>query len=227
MLPRPTSVEELVAGAEEVVVPIEDTPPPSLHGDPGPSLTYEGTVYHQEALSSADAAKLNEDELELVGSTNESNTLPPNSGKSLKIYRLKDGDAYQVYTLAPGSSFQDEGRDGSTITTITIEPEWRRWSAPNEAAPVASGFILPRPRSVDELVGGAQVIVVGTIDPVIEDTPPPSPQGAPRASLTYEGAVYYIERLAAPRQPTSTRTSLSSSVRPTSRTPSHPTAVRA
>ena len=94
-------------------------------GAPRARLTYEGAVYYQEALSNAEAANLNEDGLELVGSTTDSNTLPPNGGESLKIYRLNNGEAYQVYTLIPGRSFQDE-EDGSTIT---IEPEWTRWSA--------------------------------------------------------------------------------------------------
>ena len=135
-----------------------DTASPILQGSPRASLTYEGAVYYQEGLSSAEAANL-EDELELVGSTNESNTLPPGGGESLKIYRLKDDETYQVYTVTPGGSYQNE-EDGSTVT---IEPEWTRWSASNEAAPVATGMMLPRPNSVGELVGSTQLIVVGTI----------------------------------------------------------------
>ena len=79
-----------------------DAVPGIPHGSPRASLIYEGAVYYQEGLSSAQAANFNEDDLELVGSTNDSNTLPPGGGESLKVYRLMDGDAYQVYTLTPG-----------------------------------------------------------------------------------------------------------------------------
>ena len=120
----PTQSTDTPATQQGRSSPAGDTAPPIPQGTPRASLTYEGAVYYLEALSSAEAANLNEDGLELVGSTTDSNTLPPNSGESLKIYGLKNGEAYQVYTLTPGRSFQNE--DGSTIT---IEPEWIRWVA--------------------------------------------------------------------------------------------------
>lgn len=125
-------------------------------------MTYEGVVYYQDPLSSAEAASFNEDELELAGTTMESNLLMPGGGENLKIYSPKDGEPFQPYTPTPGQDFQNE--DGSTIT---IEPEWTRWSPSTDAAPVTSGFMLPRPRSVEELLGGAQVVVVGTIASVM------------------------------------------------------------
>ena len=154
----PPAPEQVTAGLSG------DPSPPIPHGDPRPSLTYEGAVYYQEALSSAEAANLNEDGLELVGSTIDSNTLPPNSGESLKIYELKNGEAYQVYTLTPGRGLQNE--DGSTTT---IKPEWTRWSAPPAQEQVTAGLSEAAPG----------------------DTAPPIPHGTPLLNLTYEGAVYY------------------------------------
>ena len=72
--------------------PVSDAP--QAHGQPGPSgspgastspvhgtprlnLTYEGAVYYATALSDDDAANLNENNLELVGTATESNLLLP------------------------------------------------------------------------------------------------------------------------------------------------------
>ena len=106
-----------------------------------------------------------------MGSTIESNLIAPSSGESLKIYRLKSGEAGHVYTLAPGHSFQDEGEDGHTITTITVEAEWIRWTAAvsNETAPVSSGMMVPCPTSAEELVARSDIIAVGTIMSVLEE----------------------------------------------------------
>ena len=103
----------------------EITSPIILGGAPLVSLTYEGAVYYQAPLGK-EAANLNEDDLDLVGATTESNKLAPGGGESLKIYKLKDGEERYVYTVEPGRSFQNE--DGNTIT---IEAEWIRWTAAN------------------------------------------------------------------------------------------------
>ena len=133
-------------------------------GTPRASLTYEGAAYHQNPLSTDEAAQFNKNDLELVGSTNESNTLSPGGGESLGIYRLRDGETNHVYTFASGQSFQDE--DG---TTITFEAEWVRWVAANESTPVTSGFMVPRPNSAEELVARADVIALGRISSVLEE----------------------------------------------------------
>ena len=91
--------------------PGENTPPAISGGAPLVSLTYEGAIYHPDPLSTVEAANLNEDELELVGVTTESNRLAPGSGESLDIYRLKKNEDGYVYTLETASSFQDEGED--------------------------------------------------------------------------------------------------------------------
>ena len=109
--------------------PGENTPPVMSGGAPLVRLTYEGAIYHSDPLSTVEAANLNEDDLELVGVTTESNRLAPGSGESLDIYRLKNNEDGYVYTLEPASTYQDEGEDGQTITTITVEASWLRWSA--------------------------------------------------------------------------------------------------
>lgn len=87
------------------------------------SFTYKGMVYYGNSLG-REAATFNEDDLERVGSTTESNMLAP--GESLDVYMLK-GDTDHVYTFEPGWSFLNE--DGRTIM---IEDEWARWSASNQ-----------------------------------------------------------------------------------------------
>ena len=143
-----------------------DTEPVIPGGAPLASLTYGGAVYYQDALSREEAANLNENDLELVGSTSESNTLAPGSGQSLNVYRLRGDDEGSVYTLEPGQSFENE--DGRTIT---IEPEWLRWTAAdsNETAPVSSGMMVPRPANAEELVATSDIIFVGTIVSVLEE----------------------------------------------------------
>ena len=112
------------------VEPTEGTPPVTGGGTPLASFTYEGVVYHGNSLGRK-AATFNEDDVELVGSTTESNKLAP--GESLDVYLLK-GDTDHVYTFEPGSSFLNE--DGRTIT---IKPEWVRWTAAdsNQTAPIS------------------------------------------------------------------------------------------
>ena len=63
----------------------EDIPPVTGGGTPLaplPSVTYEGVVYYGNPLG-REAAKFNEDDLELVGYTTESNTLAPNESMIL------------------------------------------------------------------------------------------------------------------------------------------------
>ncbi|MCH7593611.1 MAG: hypothetical protein IIB27_03775 [Chloroflexi bacterium] len=105
----------------------ENTAPDTPRGTPLVSLSYEGAVYYLTPLGTGETANLNEVNLELVGATTESNLIAPGSGKSLEIYRLKDGEEFYIYTLAPGGSFQIE--DGNTVTTETFEAEWMRWTA--------------------------------------------------------------------------------------------------
>ena len=98
--------------------------PRHSRGAPRANLTYEGAVYNQTPLGTDDAANLNESDLELVGTTTESNILFPGGGESLNIHRLKGGEEGYVYTLEPGRSYRNE--DGNAIT---IEAEWIRWTA--------------------------------------------------------------------------------------------------
>ena len=111
--------------------PGENTSTLIREGAPLANLTYEGAVYNQGSLST-----VNGDDLEYVGSTTESNTLPP--GKSMDIYRLMGREEGHVYTLEPEheQSVQDEGEDGHTvtITTSTIEAHWVRWTAADSRA---------------------------------------------------------------------------------------------
>ena len=79
--------------------PGEKTPPVIPGGAPRATLSYDGTAYYPDPLSTDEAANLDEDDLELVGSTTESNLIAPGSGKSLRIYRLKVGEAGTVYML--------------------------------------------------------------------------------------------------------------------------------
>ncbi len=143
-----------------------DTEPVIPGGAPLASLTYDGAVYYQDPLSSDEAAKLNENDLEVVGSTSESNTLPPGGDETLDLYRLKDNEEGYFYTLQPGQSFENE--DGRTIM---IEPEWVRWTAAdtNETAPVSSGMMVPRPTTAKELVATSDIIFVGTIMSFLEE----------------------------------------------------------
>ena len=104
--------------------PGEDSSPVVSEGSPRASLTYEGLAYYQDPLRTDEAAGINENNLELVGSTMESNTLAPGTGETLNIYKLRDREDGYRYTLRPGLSFQNEDGD-----TITIEAEWIRWTA--------------------------------------------------------------------------------------------------
>ena len=122
--PELDQLKEAPTAGQGPTSPAGDAGPPIPHGTPRLNLTYEGVVYYAEALSDDDAANLDENDLELVGATTESNKLSPGGGESLKMYRLKDWEEGYVYTVEPGRSFQNE--DGNTIT---IEAEWIRWAA--------------------------------------------------------------------------------------------------
>ena len=170
--PVPTSAEGQTTAGPSTSGPVAsgDDRPLLPAGAPRATLTYDGTAYYQNVLSAEEAANFTNDNLELVGSTTESNTVSPNGGEALKLYRLNGEEADNVYTLNPGQSFKNE--DG---TTITIEPEWVRWSPPASSVepssqPVASsGMMVPRPINVEQLVASAQVIVVGKVNSVIEE----------------------------------------------------------
>ena len=130
-------------------------------------MNYEGVVYYGNPLG-REAAKFNEEDLELVGSTTESNMVAP--GESLDVYMLK-ADTDHVYTFEPGRSFLNE--DGRTIT---IEDEWARWSASRETTPemiqamrLISERERKRPNSIEGLVAQSHVIVLGTISSVLEE----------------------------------------------------------
>ena len=77
---QPVSLPPVISGPT-VEIPSATAPaissPAILHGTPRVNLTYEGAVYYLTPLSDDDAAILNEDDLELVGSTTESNLLLP------------------------------------------------------------------------------------------------------------------------------------------------------
>ena len=72
--------EETVAEWSFTIVPSEDaqTGSPIIPGGaPRVNLTYEGAVYYQNPLSANEAANLNENDLEFMGTTTESNLLFP------------------------------------------------------------------------------------------------------------------------------------------------------
>ena len=107
--------------------PGESTSPVIPGGAPLVSLTHEGTVYYQHRLSTDEAANLKEDDLELVGSTNESNTRYPGAtGAGLMIYRLKDGETNDVYTFRPGEDHVNP-EDGQIFKGQDV---WIRWTTP-------------------------------------------------------------------------------------------------
>jgi hypothetical protein len=97
--------------------------PATSEGLPRANLSFEGFVYNQDPLSSEEFARFDEKELNLVGSTQISNTLAPGSDDSLQIYRPEDGGTGEVYTMVLGRSFENE--DGRTIS---IDDEWVRWT---------------------------------------------------------------------------------------------------
>ena len=164
--------------------PAEAAPPVTGGGTPRApraSLTYEGVVYYGNSLG-REAAKFNEDDLELVGATTESNLIAPGSGESLKIYVMK-GEAGNVYTLSSDRSVQIEdcppgALDASqcTITMKALEDKWTRWSASIENTPemiqairLISERERKRPNSIEGLVAQSHVIVLGTISSVLEE----------------------------------------------------------
>ena len=87
-----------------------DSSPLIPGGTPLASLTYEGAVYYQNPLGTDEKANFNEDDLELVGSTVESNVLSPDGGESLKIYRLKDSETNNVLHLGCRPELPKRGR---------------------------------------------------------------------------------------------------------------------
>ena len=104
--------------------PGANTSPAIPGGAPLVELTYEGAVYYMAALSTDEAANLNENDLELVGATTESNLLAPGSGKSLDIYKLNDREEGYVYTLQPGQSHVNP-EDGQIFEFPAV---WMRWT---------------------------------------------------------------------------------------------------
>ena len=62
-----------------------DTLPPIPHGAPLLSLTYEGAIYYATPLSANEAANLNENDLELVGTATKSLLLLP-AGSELRRF---------------------------------------------------------------------------------------------------------------------------------------------
>ena len=103
---------------------------PPVHGTPRLNLTYEGAVYYATALSDDEPADLNENDLELVGATTESNLLLP-AGSDIRrfivlnIYKLKDGEEGYVYTFTPGQSMVNP-EDGQIFEFPAV---WMRWAA--------------------------------------------------------------------------------------------------
>ena len=73
----PFNMEMLMARELAEAEPISDAPPVIPGGAPRVFLTYEGAVYYQNPLTDDQAAKLNKNDLELVGATTESNLLLP------------------------------------------------------------------------------------------------------------------------------------------------------
>lgn len=100
---------------------------PASSGAPRPFLIHEDAYYYQQGVSVQDAAQLAND-LEFVGSTTESNKLAP--GQSLDLYRPAGAQTSEVYTLEEGQTFLNE--DGRTIT---IQPEWVRWTVSDNGLP--------------------------------------------------------------------------------------------
>ncbi len=107
--------------------PSSEPPTPAVSGAPRVYLIYEGAVYLQHGVSDQEAAKL-ADDLELVGSTSESNKLAP--GQNLDLYRPAGAQTSDVYTLLEGQTFLNE--DGRTVA---IQPEWARWTVSVDGLP--------------------------------------------------------------------------------------------
>ncbi len=88
-------------------------PPPAPSGSPLAVLKFHDVIYvasggaRRRSGEGADfvfhGTEFNVDDLELVGSTDESNTgYPGATGAGLMIYRLKDGETNDVYQFIPG-----------------------------------------------------------------------------------------------------------------------------
>ena len=100
-------------------------PEPPIEGSPRASLTYQGVTYYQNPLSTPAALQLNVDDLEQVGLTTDSNTLMPGEENGLDVYRVKGGEATDVFTYVPSSTWVNP-EDGQTVTS---PGGWLRWSA--------------------------------------------------------------------------------------------------
>ena len=111
-------------------------PPPALSGAPLAALKFRDVNYvssggaRRPSGEGADivfyGTEFNVDDLELVGSTDESNTgYPGATGAGLMIYRLKDGETNDVYTFSPGKDHVNP-EDGLIFKG---QDEWTRWTA--------------------------------------------------------------------------------------------------
>ena len=116
-------------------------PPPAPSGSPLAALKFRDVNYvysgSAELLSGegavgegavfvVDGTEINVDDLELVGSTDESNTgYPGATGAGLLIYRLKDGETNHVYEFRPGKDHVNP-EDGQIFKGYD---SWTRWTA--------------------------------------------------------------------------------------------------
>ena len=76
-LPGPDQLKKSSTTGQGPSSPAANTSPVIPHGAPRVNLTYEGAVYYATPLNANEAANLNENDLELVSATNESNLLLP------------------------------------------------------------------------------------------------------------------------------------------------------
>ena len=110
-------------------------PPPAPSGSPLAALKFRDVNYvasggaqlpsGEGAVFVIDGTEISVDDLELVGSTDESNTgYPGATGAGLMIYRLKDGETNHVYEFRPGKDHVNP-EDGQIFEGQDV---WTRWT---------------------------------------------------------------------------------------------------
>ena len=110
-------------------------PPPAPSGSPLAALKFHDVNYvasggaqlpsGEGAAFVIDGTEINVDDLELVGSTDESNTgYPGATGAGLMIYRLKGGETNHVYEFRPGKDHVNP-EDGQIFKG---QDSWTRWT---------------------------------------------------------------------------------------------------
>jgi hypothetical protein len=147
----------------------------------------EGAV-GEGAVFVIDGTEFNVDDLELVGSTDESNTgYPGATGAGLMIYRLKDGETNDVYQFIPGKDHVNP-EDGQIFKG---KDAWTRWTQREEPADLSREQASRQ--AVDRNDSPTPDLTHGSLPPPpIAPTPVPAVMGmmAPDLRLTFEGVEY-------------------------------------